>query len=577
MKHAVIPVSIDHAVGHLQSLARPIDRNGRPTGKPKRKSAVCMLGAGCSVTAGIPLADTIAEHVWNTHFARAKPARKNGRWPKTHEYPDVMHALPPKPRYDEFKYWMNGCTLNKAHAALGYLVYRGLIGRLFTTNFDDLVLRGCALYGVTPAVHDLGLLSRLTGGSARSGYVAAYDTMEPSVLFLHGRYNGFWQIHDTAQATTQAERLQRVFRAHRRRQWIVIGYSGECDALRSCLAPIVAEKQGNLLWVNLRPPSAVVQQALDITPNNPVLFLQATADDFFGTLAHEVSKGSRKYAWTHYPVTQAEETVADVVRHGNRMNKVRSTRHTISTQPQPSIPRSDLAAQILQRVRTHLLAGRNTPAETLLRSSAVTAIANGESRLHEDPPSPRRVAQALRHFTSASEMLSTRGLARRDAKPASMTPREKMLFACDRDLHQLAVRYSWLYARAMLGAVRAAVATGASMQWLDQVRDELLAHRKLRHEPALLLAIGIVELSRATAAGIPIKTARRRARDAVNAIESAVSLLHSPDPIVRRRASAAITAARNAITDADPLRISSKLRHAASRAREAVEATFDPL
>src|SRR5262245_34306130 len=117
----------------------------------KDQAACCVLiGAGCSVTAGIPLAAGFVEAV------RSRGGRAYER--AMHKsYPYVMAELDVGPRYGLIAEYVKNASLNWAHLILGWLVKNGLIGRILTTNFDNLALRACALYGIYPSVYDLAV------------------------------------------------------------------------------------------------------------------------------------------------------------------------------------------------------------------------------------------------------------------------------------------------------------------------------------------------------------------------------------------------------------------------------------
>ncbi|WAS95375.1 hypothetical protein [Nannocystis punicea] len=210
-------------------------------------SASILMGAGVSVSAGIPLAQGFVEAV-----KRDDPAAYARALEKT--YPHVMAALDVGPRHDLIARYVERARLNWAHVLLGVLVQRGYIGRILTTNFDNLALRCTGLYGVYPAVYDVTALAKFDASLIR----------DPAILFLHGQHRGFVQLHARDDVTSNARRLQPIFAdATVRRPWIVLGYSGDNDPVFECLSRVKVFPYG-LYWIGYResPPGAAVTSKL---------------------------------------------------------------------------------------------------------------------------------------------------------------------------------------------------------------------------------------------------------------------------------------------------------------------------
>lgn len=127
--------------------------------KRHKKSCALLIGAGCSVSAGIPLASGFIEVIkkdWLNAFERAKQKAQ----PANPTYPICMAELSDAERRDLISDYVDRATINWAHLAIAQLMKDGFVDRVFTTNFDPLVLRACALLGVFPAVYDFAASQR---------------------------------------------------------------------------------------------------------------------------------------------------------------------------------------------------------------------------------------------------------------------------------------------------------------------------------------------------------------------------------------------------------------------------------
>lgn len=111
------------------------------------KKCTLLIGAGCSVKAGIPTAEgfvRIIEREFPQAYKRAE--EKN--------YSKCMAELSPGERRDLIARYVDSAKINWAHIAVAQLMKHGFIDRVLTTNFDPLLVRACALVGVFPAVYD---------------------------------------------------------------------------------------------------------------------------------------------------------------------------------------------------------------------------------------------------------------------------------------------------------------------------------------------------------------------------------------------------------------------------------------
>lgn len=264
---------------NVEDLCQVIRRQSKP--------CVFFLGAGCSVTAGIPLArDIVAYARVNYASLQAGGNRRTGRPPTRvaiPDYPALMHRLKGHARYWMFHRLVSVSSLNWSHVALAHLMRVGYVGRVLTTNFDDLVVRASALFGIHPGAHDLGSLHRLVKRMESPDSLYRESLVrEPVVFYLHGRHNGFFQVHSGGQAQKQAEALKpvldQILSRIRDRLWIVVGYSGQSDPLFGTFKRAARSKVG-FYWVNRTKPHGEVRRAL--VSGTKARFIEATADRFF--------------------------------------------------------------------------------------------------------------------------------------------------------------------------------------------------------------------------------------------------------------------------------------------------------
>ena len=233
--------------------------------KERQQPCSFLVGAGCSVSAGIPTALGLVEQVRDRYPAAYARARE-----KT--YPNVMAELGVGSRYDFIATITERSTVNWAHVQLAWLMANGYVGRILTTNFDNLVLRACSLFGLHPAVYDLAAAPRFSPSLI----------CDPAVFYLHGQYRGFIQLHRTDEVRQNARRLRPAFEdATVRRPWIVVGYSGENDPVFENLANI-PKFIFDLFWVTYdhQDPSAEVANRL-LTPGRQAYLVRAKNSDRF--------------------------------------------------------------------------------------------------------------------------------------------------------------------------------------------------------------------------------------------------------------------------------------------------------
>ena len=206
-----------------------------------------LIGAGCSVSAGIPHAAGLVEIIRTNHPQAYARAKAKG-------YPQCMAELSPSQRRLLISQQVNQAKINWAHVCIALLMKHKFIDRVLTTNFDPLVVRACALLGVFPAVYDFAASQNLMPSAVP----------DESVFYLHGQSTGFVLMNTEAETKNHSKRLEPLFQdAGEGRMWIVVGYSGENDPVFDQLAK-VGRFEDSLYWIGYldNPPSVHVQNQL---------------------------------------------------------------------------------------------------------------------------------------------------------------------------------------------------------------------------------------------------------------------------------------------------------------------------
>lgn len=240
-----------------------------------------LIGAGCSVTAGIPVASGIVKRISELFPAKHAAAAALVSDAVPPNYQQCMARLAPLERRRLMAEYVDNARINWAHIGIACLIRAGIVDRVLTVNFDPLIIRACALLNEFPGIYDF----------AASQAFDASHVADRAVFYLHGQQSGFVQLHTREQVEEHAKRLAPVFEdAGRSRLWIVVGYSGENDPVIGNLAKLNSFANG-LYWVgrpNSKPPASIAETLL--APAKSGFFVEcAGADEFFLLLARQVA------------------------------------------------------------------------------------------------------------------------------------------------------------------------------------------------------------------------------------------------------------------------------------------------
>lgn len=206
-----------------------------------------LIGAGCSVSAGIPVASEVVKEIQRTYQREYERVEK-----KT--YQACMARLTPHQRRELIGRYIDEAKINWAHICIAKLIKEGYVDLILTTNFDPLVVKACALLGVFPSIYDFA-----ASDDYRPSYIAT-----PAVFYLHGQRSGFRLMNTEAEMEEHKKRMVPVFReAAPGRTWLVAGYSGENDPVFEQLAAVESFDH-RLFWVGYRndPPQSHLTKRL---------------------------------------------------------------------------------------------------------------------------------------------------------------------------------------------------------------------------------------------------------------------------------------------------------------------------
>ena len=213
---------------------------------------VVLMGAGCSLSAGIPLAGTLVQEIKNQHPEAYDRARQAAN--RSPNYNELMEQLSLSERQRLLSGYIEKSKINWAHLALAQLFANQKIDRVLTVNFDPLLIKACSLVNFYPAIYDLASASEF-----RSHRVAP-----KSLFYLNGQHTGFVILNAEDELLRHKEKLRSIVRETGiRRTWLVVGYSGEADPLLEVLKEHECF-DGDLYWLghSTEPSSHLVQSGL---------------------------------------------------------------------------------------------------------------------------------------------------------------------------------------------------------------------------------------------------------------------------------------------------------------------------
>jgi len=271
--------------------------------KNEEPGAIVLIGAGCSVSAGIPIAEKIVDYILE-NFKDNPDVKCFSERPK---YEELMSCLGPRERNRIFKHYVENAKVNVSHIYLAHLMLAGYVDYIVTVNFDNLAQKALALYNVFPPTYDISILKDLTTTSLDS----------QSITYLHGQYNGLWQLNtkEEMKKVIDSGVAKTIFnQITNNRLWIVVGYSGE-DFIFDQLVQLGRFDNG-LYWVGYKEeePSEKVQEKLINVKNTESFWVKGyDADSFFLKLNSELKKENPKiFAQPFTFLSELQNNIVDI-------------------------------------------------------------------------------------------------------------------------------------------------------------------------------------------------------------------------------------------------------------------------
>jgi NAD-dependent SIR2 family protein deacetylase len=195
---------------------------------------VLFTGAGCSKSAGIPLAGELVEKINEDFELELKGLSKDDR----QNYGKCMSVLVKEDRRKLISDYISKAKINWTHIAIALLIEKGYFQRVLTFNFDNLLARSSGLLGLYPATYDL-----TTADLDLHNLI-----VEPAVVHIHGQSHGFTLLNSDEETSKHAESLENFIASTLNQSpTLFVGYSGYADAF----FPILEKKytgQHRLFW-----------------------------------------------------------------------------------------------------------------------------------------------------------------------------------------------------------------------------------------------------------------------------------------------------------------------------------------
>src|ERR1043165_2080993 len=158
------------------------------------RSAHFLLGAGCSITAGIPSANDLVKQIHALFAKQVSELNETDR----QSYGPCMALLSINERRELIKPYLDKAKINWGHIALAQLIERGFVSRILSVNFDLVLESAAGLLALQPAVYDFGV-------------APASDpalVVSPAILHLHGQSYGLVLLNTDEETRKHREKLR---------------------------------------------------------------------------------------------------------------------------------------------------------------------------------------------------------------------------------------------------------------------------------------------------------------------------------------------------------------------------------
>lgn len=235
-----------------------------------------LTGAGCSKSAGIPLASELVAEIHEKYSYECKQILPKE---KLLEYGACMSCLSHNERRELLSPHLETAKINWAHIAIACMMNAGFISRVLTFNFDSILAKACGLVGLYPATYDFA-----AAASDVTNHIAS-----PAIIHLHGQGFAHRLLNADSETAENAKNLRPLFRhTFSSGPLLVIGYSGQSDLL----FPTIRNQyhgEERLFWAGYdEEPSKAIAELLLNGGNSARYFGKADADKFLIELAREL-------------------------------------------------------------------------------------------------------------------------------------------------------------------------------------------------------------------------------------------------------------------------------------------------
>lgn len=235
-----------------------------------------LTGAGCSKSAGIPLAGELVKEI---HQKFGEECKHHLKEEQMKDYGACMSCLTINDRRALLSKYLDNPKINWAHLAIASLMHAGFVGRVITFNFDSILARACSLLGLYPATYDFA-----AAATVDTDYIAT-----KAIIHLHGQGTGQTLLNSDEETKDHANNIRPLIRASfQDSPLLVIGYSGSSDAV----FPVIADEykgRERLWWAGYaeNPDTPIADL---IHKNNKVSYYLGgcDADEFLIELAREL-------------------------------------------------------------------------------------------------------------------------------------------------------------------------------------------------------------------------------------------------------------------------------------------------
>ncbi len=303
----------------VEDLVRQLDQS---LGNPDNHDwghAVFLIGAGCSSSAGIPLASQIAKTCVSKlvqKYSRGKARKENienpdlaikwlyknnhiddswnpdnpdwgslyGKIFDEHFQADIFQKEIIKDAIDK-----SDNKINWAHICLGELVKRGYVHTVLTTNFDQLVVRGIINTGLIPVIADgIDSLTRIDS-----------KPQTPQVVHIHGSMHTY-SLRNSATDVQEIENTLSVEGTlygllKDSALLVVVGYAGGEEAVMKLLVKSASHFNRMVVYWGMfeddyKSLSENAQKLME-SGNNKFVITKCDADDFFARILEGLEIG----------------------------------------------------------------------------------------------------------------------------------------------------------------------------------------------------------------------------------------------------------------------------------------------